>query len=73
MTKHSDHVPAARVVRQGSVMVPEPRVSLRERVEGVIEPVGPALRSAATYVVGLWPIWAVAVLAIAVLWAAGMP
>jgi hypothetical protein len=72
MTKQAGGVPAARVVRQGAVMVPEPRVSLRERVAEIVEPVRPTLRGIVHYTVGLWPIWVVAALAVSFLWVAGM-
>ena len=72
MANHADQVPAARIVRQGSVVVPLPRRSLRHRLGATIETVAPALRNVGLHVVGLWPIWAVAALAISLLWVAGL-
>jgi hypothetical protein len=64
--------PAARVVRQGQVVVPPPRTSVRQHVEQLIDPMRPALRNLAVHVIGLWPIWVVGVLAMCLLWIAAL-
>jgi hypothetical protein len=71
-TKRRDLVPAARVVRQGPVVVPPPRTPLREHLAELIDPLRPGLQTLAVHIVGLWPIWVVGVLAFCLLWVAAL-
>ncbi len=62
-------LPRASVIRSGRSPVPTERV--RERAAGWLERYGPRLQSFAAVAVGLWPLWAVVLLWLGMLWAVG--
>jgi len=64
-----DSLPQARVVRKGSQLFAPPPAPRELREPG---PVMTQLRTAATLALGMWPLTAVLLLAIGLLWMAGM-
>lgn len=64
-------LPSARIVQRSGVAPPPRARSLKERVGTTFEPMEPALQVGLRYLVGLWPIWAIVLMMISFLWAAG--
>jgi hypothetical protein len=60
------------VVNRGGPALTLRNLNLRRGVDDLVEPLIPRLRVALGYVVGLFPIFAVVVLLVGLLWAAGM-
>ena len=70
MLHHTDRsLPKARVLRTVSGTAPNPPLSAR--LEDWFEPYRPRVREALGVAIGLWPVWAVSLLALALLWSAG--
>jgi hypothetical protein len=68
----SVHVPQARVVRKGGILVVPPPLTLRQRLAQLEDALGPASRSFLAAVIGLWPLTSVLLLSLALVWLAAM-
>jgi hypothetical protein len=66
------YIPQARVVRKGGVVVAPPPVPLRERLAAVEAGLGPRARGFVAAVFGLWPVTAVLLLSLGLMWLAMM-
>lgn len=61
-------LPHARVVRKGGVAVAPPPGPMRERLAALEAGLGPRTRDALAAIIGLWPVTAVLLLALGLMW-----
>lgn len=64
-------LPSARIVQRPGVAPPPPPRTLKERVGRKFEPLEPGFQVFLRYAIGLWPVWAICLMFISFLWAAG--
>jgi hypothetical protein len=68
----ASRLPRAHVVNRDAPALTLRNLNLREGFGDMVEPLIPRLRVTLGYAVGLFPIFAVVLLLVALLWAAGM-